>query len=265
MGHKREERPVRLRLRRRPAKSQTTRGRPSPASPVRMDRKLAPLTASLQFSPRLQRRRELDLPQSACASFKPSVSDWSGLPGRPQDAAVTRVLRGEKLLEISIEPSNFRAAPCPGTVSTRRGSARSNDSTPCTAVRSLPGVVKYMQPVADRNPPPDNPVVCVPNRLLSSIHDVCPRQEAEVDRPRDLPLDCGGPGMATLVVPNFWDRSLIVRGRGSPRGCGPDRKRAWRSTSMGSRPLNRTAASERARRFTRRVRSAARAQIQETT
>jgi predicted deacetylase len=49
-------------------------------------------------------------------------------------------------------------------------------------------------------------------RLLVAIHDVCPRHEAEVDCLRDHLLGCGGERMAMLVVPNFWDRSPIVRG-----------------------------------------------------
>lgn len=49
-------------------------------------------------------------------------------------------------------------------------------------------------------------------RLLLAIHDVSPRHEAEVDRLRDHLLCCGGERMAMLVVPNFWDKSPIVRG-----------------------------------------------------
>lgn len=51
-----------------------------------------------------------------------------------------------------------------------------------------------------------------PKRLLLAIHDVSPRHEGEVDRLRDLLLRCGGDRMAMLVVPDFWDRSPIVRG-----------------------------------------------------
>lgn len=51
-----------------------------------------------------------------------------------------------------------------------------------------------------------------PRRLLLAIHDVCPRHENEVDRLRESLLRCGGTRMAMLVVPNFWDRSPIVRG-----------------------------------------------------
>lgn len=52
----------------------------------------------------------------------------------------------------------------------------------------------------------------LPGRLLLSIHDVCPRHEGEVDRLRDALLRFGGERMAMLVVPDFWNRSPIVRG-----------------------------------------------------
>lgn len=75
-----------------------------------------------------------------------------------------------------------------------------------------------MQREADERLPSDRH----PKRLLLSIHDVCPRHEGAVDRLRDLLVESGGPRMAMLVVPNFWNTSPIVRG--SPFAA---RLRAW--------------------------------------
>ena len=61
-----------------------------------------------------------------------------------------------------------------------------------------------------------------PRRLLLAIHDVSPQHEGEVDRLRELLLRSGGGPMAMLVVPDFWNRSPIVRG--SPFAS---RLRAW--------------------------------------
>lgn len=58
----------------------------------------------------------------------------------------------------------------------------------------------------------DAPAAGGPRRLLLAVHDVSPRYEGEVDRLRDLLHRTGGGRMAMLVVPDFWNRSPIVRG-----------------------------------------------------
>ncbi|MBI0476992.1 DUF2334 domain-containing protein [Sphingomonas sp. MA1305] len=72
------------------------------------------------------------------------------------------------------------------------------------------------------NPEISSPAGTPPKRLLLSIHDVCPRHEGDVDRLREALLQVGGDRMAMLVVPNFWNRSPIVRG-----SAFASRLRAW--------------------------------------
>src|SRR4051812_16047654 len=51
-----------------------------------------------------------------------------------------------------------------------------------------------------------------PRLLLSSIHDVSPRFESEVDRLIDLLGSHVGKRLAMLVVPNHWGNAPIVPG-----------------------------------------------------
>jgi predicted deacetylase len=54
--------------------------------------------------------------------------------------------------------------------------------------------------------------VMAPRRLITSIHDVSPRFESEVDQLRDLLGHRLGTRVAMLVVPNHWGTSPIVPG-----------------------------------------------------
>ena len=54
--------------------------------------------------------------------------------------------------------------------------------------------------------------VMAPRRLITSIHDVSPRFESEVDQLRDLLGHRVGNRVGMLVVPNHWGTSPIVPG-----------------------------------------------------
>lgn len=86
----------------------------------------------------------------------------------------------------------------------------------------MAGVVQEMPFTTINNSESDGPNGKPPKRVLLSIHDVSPKHESHVDRLRDALLEAGGDRMAMLVVPNFWDRSPIVRG-----SAFASRLRAW--------------------------------------